>query len=68
MKNYILAHTGRFGRAAMQLSDDKRAVTSLEYALVASVIVATILVGFQSMASAINLKFSSIGTTIAGTP
>lgn len=64
MKNYLLAHTGRFGRAAMQLSDDKRGVTALEYALIAGVIVATILVGFQTLASGMATKFSAIGTTL----
>lgn len=64
MKNYLLASTGRFGRMAMRLKDDSTAVTALEYALISGVIVATILVGFQTLASGMATKFSAIGTTL----
>lgn len=35
----------------LQLMADRRAVTALEYALIAGVVVATVLAGFSSLAS-----------------
>jgi pilus assembly protein Flp/PilA len=48
----------------LELKTDRRAVTALEYALIAGVIVATILIGFQAMANAMSSKFNSIGTAL----
>jgi Flp pilus assembly pilin Flp len=48
----------------IELKSDRRAVTALEYALIAGVIVATILVGFQVLASDLSNKFSSIGGSL----
>ncbi len=48
----------------IELKSDRRAVTALEYALIAGVIVATILVGFQVLANDMSSKFSSIGTSL----
>ena len=48
----------------VELKTDRRAVTALEYALIAGVIVATILVGFQVLASDMSNKFSSIGGSL----
>jgi pilus assembly protein Flp/PilA len=45
----------------VELKTDRRAVTALEYALIAGVIVATILAGFQVLASDLSSKFSAIG-------
>lgn len=45
----------------IELKSDRRAVTALEYALIAGVIVATILVGFQVLASDMSNKFNNIG-------
>lgn len=46
------------------LKADRRAVTALEYALIAGVIVATILVGFNVLATDMSTKFNSIGTSL----
>ena len=48
----------------IELKTDRRAVTALEYALIAGVIVATILAGFQVLASDMSSKFSSIGGSL----
>ncbi len=48
----------------IELKTDRRAVTALEYALIAGVIVATILVGFQVMANDMSAKFSNIGAAL----
>ena len=45
----------------IELKSDRRAVTALEYALIAGVIVATILVGFNVLAGDMSNKFNSIG-------
>jgi Flp pilus assembly pilin Flp len=43
---------------------DRRAVTALEYGLIAGVIVATIAVGFSLLANSLSDKFSGIGTSL----
>jgi Flp pilus assembly pilin Flp len=48
----------------IELKTDRRAVTALEYALIAGVIVATILVGFNVLASDMSNKFSNIGGSL----
>ncbi|MEJ0016000.1 MAG: Flp family type IVb pilin [Acetobacteraceae bacterium] len=53
-------------KAWAQLKGDTRAVTALEYALIAGVIVATILVGFNVLAGNMSNKFTSIGTAVTG--
>jgi Flp pilus assembly pilin Flp len=42
----------------------RRAVTSLEYGLIAGVIVATIAVGFRILSSDLSAKFSNIGVSL----
>ncbi len=44
------------------LRTDRRAVTALEYAIIAGIIVAVIALGFGVMATDISNKFNSIGT------
>ncbi|HEY7576444.1 MAG TPA: Flp family type IVb pilin [Acetobacteraceae bacterium] len=44
----------------LELKTDRRAVTALEYALIAGVIVATVLVGFQSLANHLSTKLNGI--------
>ena len=46
------------------LSTDRRAVTALEYAMIAGIVVAVIAVGFGIMAGNISAKFNSIGTAL----
>jgi Flp pilus assembly pilin Flp len=48
----------------IELKTDRRAVTALEYALIAGVIVATILAGFQVLAGDLSTKFSNIGGSL----
>jgi len=48
----------------LALGNDRRAVTALEYALIAGVIVATILVGFNVLATDMSTKFNNIGTSL----
>lgn len=52
----------------LELKTDRRAVTALEYALIAGVIVSVILVGFGTLASDISSKFSTIGTAVTNSP
>jgi Flp pilus assembly pilin Flp len=49
-------------RALPCLYTDERAVTALEYALIAGVIVATIAVGFNVFASDLSVKFNTIAS------
>jgi Flp pilus assembly pilin Flp len=46
------------------LQTDCRAVTALEYAMIAGIIVAVIAVGFGVLASDISNKFNAIGGSI----
>lgn len=46
------------------LRTDRRAVTALEYAMIAGVVVAVIAVGFGVFAADLNAKFNAIGTSI----
>lgn len=46
------------------LSTDRRAVTALEYAMIAGIVVAVIAVGFGIMGGNISNKFNSIGTAL----
>ncbi len=48
----------------LQLKADRRAVTALEYGLIASVIVAIIMVGFRVMANSLSSKFVAIGGSL----
>jgi Flp pilus assembly pilin Flp len=48
----------------LKLMTDNRAVTTLEYGLIAAVLVATIIVGFEMLANSASTKFSSIGHSL----
>jgi Flp pilus assembly pilin Flp len=48
----------------LELKFDRRAVTALEYGLIAGVIVATIAVGFNILAGNLSNKFSGIGGSL----
>jgi len=43
---------------------DRRAVTALEYGLIAGLIVATIAVGFSLLANSLSTQFVNIGTSL----
>jgi Flp pilus assembly pilin Flp len=40
---------------------DRRAVTALEYAIIAGIVVATVVIGFTSLSGALSNQFNSIG-------
>jgi pilus assembly protein Flp/PilA len=48
----------------LELKLDRRAVTALEYGLIAGVIVATITVGFSLLANSLSKSFSQIGGSL----
>lgn len=49
----------------LKLRDDHRAVTALEYGLIAGVIVATIAIGFALLANDLSQQFENIGNSIS---
>jgi Flp pilus assembly pilin Flp len=53
-----------YAKTWLELKLDRRAVTALEYGLIAGVIVATITVGFSLLANSLSTKFSTIGTSL----
>jgi pilus assembly protein Flp/PilA len=48
----------------LALKTDRRAVTALEYGLIAGVIVAVVAVGFGVLATDLSNKFSAIGGSL----
>ena len=48
----------------LALKSDRRAVTALEYGLIAGVIVAVVAVGFGVLATDLSNKFSDIGGSL----
>jgi Flp pilus assembly pilin Flp len=53
-----------YAKTWLEMKLDRRAVTALEYGLIAGVIVATIAVGFSALSGALSTKFQSIGTSL----
>ncbi len=53
-----------YRRIPLRLYYDRRAVTALEYAIIAGIIVTTLVVGFTSFGDALSTKFSNIGGSI----
>jgi Flp pilus assembly pilin Flp len=51
-----------YAKTWLEIKLDRRAVTALEYGLIAGVIVATIAVGFSVLATSLSTKFSTIGS------
>ena len=49
---------------AFRLRHDNRAVTALEYGLIASVVVGTVVVGFQHLGGSLSTMFYSIGDSL----
>jgi pilus assembly protein Flp/PilA len=54
----------QFSLMVLTLRKDRRAVTALEYGLIAGVIVATIMAGFTLLANDLSKEFQSIGNTL----
>ena len=48
----------------LSLQTDRRAVTALEYAMIAGIVVAVIAVGFGYLASDLSTKFNTIGSSL----
>jgi hypothetical protein len=48
----------------LQLKADRRALTTLEYGLVGSVLLATVVVGFKLLANSASSKFGTIGGSL----
>lgn len=53
-----------FVKTWLALKSDRRAVTALEYGLIAGVIVATIAVGFNTLGTDLSAKFTSIAGSL----
>jgi Flp pilus assembly pilin Flp len=53
-----------FAKTWLEIKFDRRAVTALEYGLIAGLIVATIAVGFSLLANSMSAKFVSVGTAL----
>jgi Flp pilus assembly pilin Flp len=64
MLAYITSHVDSLKARARKLAGDKRGVTALEYCLVAGVVVTTVMVGFQTMATALKNSFVDIGASL----
>ena len=48
----------------LELKMDRRAVTALEYGLIAGVIVGTVALGFNLLANAMSTKLNGVGTSL----
>jgi len=59
-----VGHVLQFWLSWRDLRADRRAVTALEYGLIAGVIVATIMVGFSLLASDLSQQFENIGNSV----
>jgi Flp pilus assembly pilin Flp len=46
------------------LGRDRRAVTALEYALIAAIIIATVVIGFTNLSSALSNQFNNVGSNL----
>jgi Flp pilus assembly pilin Flp len=55
---------GHFVSVQLCLGCDRRAVTALEYALIAGIIVATVLIGFTTLSNALTNQFTNIGSNL----
>lgn len=53
-----------YAKTWLELKLDRRAVTALEYGLIAGVIVATIAVGFGTLANNLSASFTRIGGSL----
>lgn len=48
----------------LELRGDRRAVTALEYGLIAAVLVTTVVVGFQALGGAMSTSFNNIAASL----
>ena len=54
----------QYAKLWLALKMDRRAVTALEYGLIAGVIVGTIALGFNLLANEMSSKFEAVGTSL----
>ena len=54
----------QYAKLWLALKMDRRAVTALEYGLIAGVIVGTIALGFNLLANDMSSKFEAVGTSL----
>ena len=54
----------QYAKLWLALKMDRRAVTALEYGLIAGVIVGTIALGFNLLANDMSSKFVAVGTSL----
>lgn len=64
MRDYIIAHTGRIGRA---LAQDKRGVTALEYGLIAAVIIVVCAAGFAMVGGDLKNTLTNVSNCLGAT-
>lgn len=57
-----------YAKLWLSLKTGKRAVTALEYGLIAGLIVATIAVGFSLLVNGVQQKFEDLGNSVAASP
>lgn len=54
----------QIAKSWLSLGSDRRAVTALEYAMIAGIVVAVIAVGFGYFASDLATQFNNIGSSL----
>jgi Flp pilus assembly pilin Flp len=54
----------QYAKLWLTLETDRRAVTALEYGLIAGVIVATIMFGFTLLAGDLSAQFQNVGNSV----
>lgn len=55
-----------FIKTWVELKTDKRAVTALEYGLIAAALVVTVIVGFDAFATKLSTQFNNVATHLNG--
>jgi len=64
MKHHLMHTKTRIMQALLALRNDKRAVTALEYGLIASLIAVVIIAGVTSVGSKASTAFSTISSAM----
>ena len=64
MPSWLLAHSGRLGRAVLKLGDDRRGVTMLEYGLIAALIAAVCVGAVTTLGTDIENTFTNVANSL----
>lgn len=64
MSHWMCAHYGRFGRAALRLGGDTKAVTMLEYGLIAALIAIVCVTAVTTLGTDLSTMFTNIATQV----